>query len=140
MGSISSFLSSFSGSFKAALLIWPFLSFALTLPVLVYLYHRDGRLRLSSAVAAYLAILYIAGLGCFTLYPLPSGDAGPGITYGIPPQFDPFNFVHDIAKDGIKAALQLLFNVVLFVPLGFIAKRFLRLGFEIGRASCRERV
>lgn len=131
MGSISSFLSSFSGSFKAALLIWPFLSFALTLPVLVCLYHRDGRLRLSSAVAAYLAILYIAGLGCFTLYPLPSGDAGPGITYGIPPQFDPFNFVHDIAKDGIKAVLQLLFNIVLFMPLGFIAKRFLRLGFGV---------
>ena len=131
MGSVSSFLSSFSGSFKAALLIWPFLSFALTLPVLVYLYHRDGRLRLSSAVAAYLTILYIAGLGCFTLYPLPSGDAGPGITYGIPPQFDPLNFVHDIAKDGIKAVLQLLFNIVLFVPLGFIAKRFLRLGLGV---------
>ncbi len=131
VGSISSFLSGFSGSFKAALLIWPFLSFALTLPVLVYLYHRDGRLRLSSAVAAYLTILYIAGLGCFTLYPLPSGDAGPGITYGIPPQFDPLNFVHDIAKDGIRAVLQLLFNVVLFVPLGFIAKRFLRLGFGV---------
>lgn len=59
--------------------------------------------------------------------PSPSGDTGPGITYGIPPQLDPLNFVHDIAKDGIKAVLQLLFNIVLFMPLGFIAKRFLRL-------------
>lgn len=131
MGAFSSFLSSFSGSFKAALLIWPFLSLALTLPVLVYLYHRDGRLRLASAVAAYITILYIAGLGCFTLYPLPSGDAGPGITYGIAPQLNPLNFINDISKDGIKAVLQLLFNVVLFIPLGFIAKRFLRLNLGI---------
>lgn len=127
MGAILSFLQGFSGSFKAALLLWPLLSAALTLPLAAYLYHRDGRLRVSAVLAAYMAVLYIAGLGCFTLYPLPSGTEGPGITYGIPPQLDPLNFVYDIQKDGLKAVFQLLFNVVLFVPLGFIAKRFLRL-------------
>ncbi len=131
MGAIGSFLSGFSGSFKAALLLWPFLSFALTLPILAYLYHRDGGLRLSSFLAVYLAVLYLSGLGCFTLYPLPSGNAGLGITYGIAPQLNPFAFIFDIAKDGLKAVFQILFNLVLFLPLGFIAKRLLRL--NLGR-------
>lgn len=129
MGAISSYLASFSDSFKAALLLWPVLSFALTLPILAYLYHRDGRLRPLTALAAYLSVLYVAGLACFTLYPLPSGDSGPGITYGIPPQFNPLNFIFDIQKDGLRAILQLLFNVTLFVPLGFLAKVLYRMGW-----------
>lgn len=127
MGALGSFLSSFSESFKAAVIIWPFLSFVLTMPILAFLYHRDGRLRFSQALAAYCSVLYLAGLACFTLWPLPSGDAGPGITYGIPPQVNPLNFIFDIMKDGWKALFQTLFNVVLFIPLGFIAQRFLQM-------------
>ncbi len=127
MGAIGSFLSGFSGNFMVALAIWPAISVFLTLPILVYLYHRDGRLKLMSAAAAYLGAFYLCGLVCFTLYPLPSGDSGPGITYGIEPQFNPLNFINDISRDGLKAVFQVLFNIILFVPLGFIAKRFLRL-------------
>lgn len=127
MGALGSFLSSFSESFTAAVIMWPFLSFLLTMPILAFLYHRDGRLRFASAAAAYCSVLYLAGLACFTLYPLPTGDAGPGITYGIPPQFNPLNFIFDIVKDGWKAVFQTLFNVVLFLPLGFIAGRFLQM-------------
>lgn len=127
MGVLGSFLSSFSGSFKAAMILWPFLSFLFTMPILAFLYHRDGRLRFSQALAAYCSVLYLAGLACFTLYPLPSGESGPGITYGIPPQLNPFNFILDIMKDGWKALFQTVFNVVLFMPLGFIAHRFLQM-------------
>lgn len=129
VGSVSNFLSAYSGNFKMALLFWPVVSFLLTLPILAYLYHRDGRLRLGSAVAAYLTVLYGLGIVCFTLYPLPSGDSGPGITYGIQPQFVPFNSIGDIQKDGLRAVFQVAFNVVFFVPLGFIAGRFFRLRF-----------
>ena len=101
----------------------------LTLPILAYLYHRDGRLRFGTFVGAYLTVLYVCGLGCFTLYPLPSGDAGLGITYGVAPNFNPMNFANDIAKDGLKAVFQLAFNVAFFMPLGFIAGRLLRLKF-----------
>ena len=127
MGALGSFLSSFSGSFRAAVIMWPFLSFLFTMPILTFLYHRDGRLRFSAAAAAYCSVLYLAGLACFTLYPLPTGSAGPGITYGIPPQLNPLNFIFDIMKDGWKAVFQTLFNVVLFMPLGFIAGRFLQM-------------
>jgi len=129
MGSVvNAYLSTFSGNFNMAVLLWPLLSLLLTVPFLVVLYRRDGWLRLTAVFAIYASILYAAGLVCFTLYPLPSGDSGPGITYGIPPILDPLNFVHDIARGGLSAVLQLLFNVVLFVPLGFIAKTLLRLG------------
>lgn len=43
------------------------------------------------------------------------------------PQFNPLNFIFDIVKDGWKAVFQTLFNVVLFLPLGFIAGRFLQM-------------
>ena len=93
----------------------------LTLPILAHLYHRDGRLRFWSAARAYLIVLYFLGLGCFTLYPLPAGDAGIGITYGIAPQLDPLAFIADIRKDGITAVLQIVMNIIFFMPLGLSA-------------------
>ena len=128
MGFLARFFSSYSESFTAAVLAWPFASFALTLPILALLYHRDGRIRLLSAAGAYLSVLYLLGLVCFTLYPLPEGDSGPGITYGLDPIWNPLHFVDDIAADGMPAVAQLVANVALFVPFGFIASRGLRLG------------
>ncbi len=129
MGAIKHFLGNYSENFAAALILWPFVSLLFTLPILAYLYHRDGRLRFGTFVGAYLTVLYGCGLVCFTLYPLPTGDAGPGITYGIAPQWAPLNFIGDIQRDGLKAVFQLVFNIMFFVPLGFIASRLLRLRF-----------
>ena len=70
MGAVKHFLGNYSENFAAALVLWPALSFLLTLPILAYLYHRDGRLRFGTFVGAYLTVLYVCGLGCFTLYPL----------------------------------------------------------------------
>lgn len=135
MGSvINGYIATFSGSFNVAVLVWPLLSLLLSVPVLVGLYRRDGWLPLTTVFAVYASILYAAGLVCFTLYPLPTGDSGPGITYGIPPILDPLNFVHDIAEGGARAVLQLLFNIVLFVPLGFIARTLLKLRLPLALA------
>lgn len=124
------FILSFTDKFVAALSLWPFASFMLTLPILAYLYHRDGRLKVWSAAGAYFVVLYFLGLGCFTLYPLPSGTEGLGITYGIAPQLNPIAFVGDIYRDGITAVLQIVMNVVFFAPLGFIASRAFRMRFQ----------
>ena len=129
MNLIRHFLAGYTESFVLALVLWPMASFALTLPILAWLYHRDGRLRFGSAVSTYLAVLYVLGLGCFTLYPLPSGEHGLGITYGVPWQLDPLAFVGDFAREGVSTLPQIAFNVVLFVPLGFIAGRLQRWGF-----------
>lgn len=117
------FLLSFTDKFIVAFELWPAASFVLTLPILAHLYHREGRLRFWSAAGAYLIVLYFLGLGCFTLYPLPAGDAGLGITYGIAPQLDPLAFIADIRKDGITAVLQIVMNIIFFMPLGFICTR-----------------
>ena len=129
MGLIERFLAGYSDNFLATLVLWPVASFVLTLPILAYLYHRDGRLKFVSVVSTYLAVLYLLGLACFTLYPLPDGTSGPGVTYGIPWQLDPFAPVADFAREGISVLPQIAFNVVFFVPLGFIAGRLLRWGF-----------
>lgn len=129
MNLVARFLSGYSENFLVALALWPLASAALTLPVLAWLYHRDGRLRFESTMSTYLAILYVLGLGCFTLWPLPSGDSGLGITYGIPWQLNPFAFVGDFLREGVSTLPQIAFNVVLFMPLGFIAGRLLRWGF-----------
>lgn len=128
MDVVTHFLGSYSDSFLLAFGLWPFASFAFTLPILACLYHRDGRLRFTSVVAVYLSVLYVLGIACFTLYPLPEGDSGLGITYGVEPQLDPLAFVGDLAREGVRAVPQILFNIVFFVPLGFIAGRLLRLG------------
>lgn len=128
MEMVTRFLGSYSDNFLLAFGLWPFVSFAFTLPILAYLYHRDGRIRFTSAVAVYLSVLYVLGLVCFALYPLPEGDSGLGITYGVAPQLDPLAFVDDLNREGVSALPQILFNVAFFVPLGFIAGRLLRLG------------
>lgn len=125
------FLGSFSDRFFIAVGIWPFASFALTLPILAFLYHRDGRIRFWSAAGAYASVLYGLGLVFFTLWPLPSGDSGLGITYGVPPQLNPFAFIGDIREDGAAAVFQIVANIVFFVPLGFIFRRGLRWGFPL---------
>ncbi|MEY8562727.1 VanZ family protein [Eggerthellaceae bacterium 3-80] len=111
-----------------AILLWPLLSLLLCAPILVLLYRRDRWLKLTTVFAIYASILYAAGLVCFTLYPLPTGDSGPGITYGMTPILDPFNFLYDLQRDSIDTVMQLSLNVALFVPLGFIAKTLLKKG------------
>ena len=55
------FLKNFSEPFAFALALWPFVSMLLTVPVLALLYHRDNRIRLSSAIVAYGTVLYLLG-------------------------------------------------------------------------------
>lgn len=129
MNLIRRFLSGYTDNFLMALTLWPLASAVLTLPILAWVYHRDGRLHFGTVVSTYLAVLYVLGLGCFTLYPLPSGTSGLGITYGVPWQLDPLAFVGDFAREGVSTLPQIVFNVVLFMPLGFIAGRLLRRGF-----------
>lgn len=123
------FLFNFTDEFALAIGLWPVASLVLTLPILAYLYHRDGKLRAWSAVSVYLAVLYLLSLACFTLYPLPSGTSGPGITYGIAPQLNPLRFVDDLRYGGPAALFQILANVVFFMPFGFFCHRVFRRGF-----------
>lgn len=123
------FLANFSAPFLLALGIWPVASFILTVPVLAMLYHRDNRIGLTAALSAYGTVLYVLGLLCFTLYPMPADPAAYCATHHLSPQLNPFQFIGDIRADGLTAILQIVMNVVFFIPLGFIAKRVFRWPF-----------
>lgn len=129
MAFVTHYLESFSDNFLLAVLLWPFASVAFTLPILVYLYRRDGRLRFAHVIETYLAVLYVLGLACFAFYPLPSDETGLGFTYGIPWQLDPLRFIKDFQTDGWRSVPQLAFNVAFFMPLGFIAGRLFNMSF-----------
>ncbi|NEG55610.1 VanZ family protein [Bifidobacterium platyrrhinorum] len=122
------YLSYFSTSFIIAVLLWPFVAAVLTLPILAGLYHRHHRLRALSVGASYLSVLYFTGLVAFTLYPMPDDpDAFCAAHAGdYAPQLDPLRFLEDLQYGGLYGLLQLVMNVVFFVPLGFVFARWLR--------------
>lgn len=120
------YLETFSDSFIIAVALWPFLSVVLTLPILALMYHRHHRLRIKSVLTAYICVLYALGLAAFTLYPMPDDPASYCLTHSLKPQLHVMRFLHDISTDGKIAVLQLLFNVLLFMPLGFALKRWAR--------------
>lgn len=123
---VGHFINAYSDNFIVALALWPLASGVLSIPIIALIYHREGCIRLNTVAYSYLSVLYALSLVCFTLYPLPSGESGLGITYGIDPQLNPLGFIYDISKDGIGAIPQILANIAFFIPLGFLAGRLLR--------------
>ncbi|MCH3975706.1 VanZ family protein [Bifidobacterium tibiigranuli] len=120
------YLGYFSTSFIIAVIAWPFVSAALTLPILAGMYHRHHRLRFGAVLAAYLVVLYLLGLAAFTLYPMPDNPESYCAVHHVVPQLNPLRFIADIRTDGLYGLLQLVMNVVLFVPLGFALARWAR--------------
>lgn len=120
------YIAYFSRPFILAIALWPFVSAALTVPVLALLYHRYNRIRFSQALVAYGTVLYAIGLLCFTLYPMPEDPAAYCAAHHLTPQLNPLQFIGDIRTDGLSAIMQLALNVVFFLPLGFIMGRVFR--------------
>ncbi|HEY1085241.1 MAG TPA: VanZ family protein [Candidatus Saccharimonadales bacterium] len=120
------FLSSFSTSFIAALLAWPFLAALLTLPILIAQYRRYNKFLFGRAVMTYLFVLFSLGLISFTLYPMPDNPAEFCKAYALSPQLIPFNFIADIQTEGQRAILQIVMNIIFFLPLGVFARILFR--------------
>lgn len=117
----------------------------LLIPVLVIQYRRYGRLSPLRVLAVSAVCVYAVALVAYTLLPLPSGPDTCGTSgTGARRQLVPFTFVGDIAREtaglGVaatltsRAALQVIFNVVLFVPLGLLVRRFSGRGLLITTA------
>lgn len=123
------FLSNFSSSFLIALLAWPFVAAVLTLPILVLQYHRYNKIQWRRAIAIYLFILYGLGLVSFTLYPMPDNPDIFCRDHLLSPQLQPLNLIHDITTDGTRAILQVVMNILFFIPLGVFARLLFRWKF-----------
>ncbi len=113
---------------------------ALLVPLLVLQSRRYGRLSGWRLLGAAAAAVYGVALIAYTLLPLPGGDLAAWCARHAVggPQLDPLAFVGDIRRDtaglGLAATLrsaavlQVVFNVLLFVPWGVLARRFLGRG------------
>ncbi|MGP9651859.1 hypothetical protein CQ019_05505 [Arthrobacter sp. MYb229] len=104
-------------------------------------YHRHGRLSWRRTLTTGAAVIYGFGLFSYTMLPLPETRTAfcrPGVAI---PQLNPLNFLNDFALSyelGMRHFLtsftlwQVLFNVILFMPLGILAVRWLRGNIFLG--------
>lgn len=116
-------------------------------PVLVAQSRRYGRLSLARLLGTAAVAVYGVALLAYTLLPLPTGDLAAWCAhYAVGgPQLRPLQLVEDIRRDtaGLGtvatlrsvAVLQVVFNVLLFVPWGVLARRLLGWGVLATTAS-----
>lgn len=113
---------------------------AILIPILIRQYRKYGRLSSSRILSSIAITVYITALLAYTLLPLPAGDtaqwcAEQGFDGA---QLVPFQFVTDIMVTTVDlswverlrsiAVLQVVFNVLLFIPLGAVLRRISGLG------------
>lgn len=108
---------------------------AFMVPIIAIQYRMYGRFTLLRFLGAAGLSIYGVALVAYTLLPLPSPDSLQCPPGGSVFQLVPFNFVDDIQREtaglGItgtltsRATLQVAFNVILFIPWGVIARRYL---------------
>jgi glycopeptide antibiotics resistance protein len=114
------------------------LALALLVPWAARHYRRRGTVGPGAALLAFATVVYALALVTYTLLPLPSNVAG--MCRGVPmgPQLRPLAFLDDIGREGgisrpasllrNPAVTQVLFNVLLFVPLGMFVRYFFARG------------
>jgi glycopeptide antibiotics resistance protein len=121
------FLNSFSAPLIGSLSFWPFLCILLTIPFIISRLIMRRRVTWSYVFFSYGSILYFTGLIFFALSPVPKDPIAFCQTYHIQPQLIPFNWVNDVVqpnKDTLYITLQLIMNIVFFVPLGIFMKAY----------------
>lgn len=99
-------------------------------------YRRHGRLSWRRTITTTAATVYGFALFSYTMLPLPSSRAAACIPGRGIPQLSPGHLVNDfqltIAEQGLRGFAtsftlwQVIFNVILFIPLGLLAVRWLR--------------
>lgn len=103
-------------------------------PVLAYQYRQYGRFTARRVLGVAAVSVYGAAVVAYTLLPLPDSRANWCPAPGLSPQWRPFSFVSDIAEASTgsgalgmlssRVTLQVVFNVLLFVPWGVILRGF----------------
>lgn len=114
-----------------SLLVGLAVSSAIALPLVVWHYRRFGRVSAARMALVGAAVTYGAGVVAFTMFPLPDlTSAWCDASAATDPVLRPLTFVSDIRRDtagmGVvetltgTAVMQVVLNVVLFVPFGIL--------------------
>lgn len=129
---------------RTALIIFPILALALTVPVLIYHYHRYGALTLFRSLVIYSFIFYLLAAYCLIILPLPPQSVVAHLTT---PKYNlmPLTFVREfinttplvltnphtyLATLKQAAVIQPLFNIVLTIPFGVYLRYFFKMDFK----------
>ncbi|WP_296137103.1 VanZ family protein [uncultured Tessaracoccus sp.] len=109
----------------------------LFLPLVIWQYRRFGRFEGMRMVWTVAGFVYTAGLIALTIFPIPDFSGEFCATRATSPEFDvtrvPKEIVAKIDDVGLAAAvrswvvLEPVFNILLFVPLGFLVRRVFEL-------------
>lgn len=125
------------GNIKSALLLFPLIAFAFTIPYMIYNYHKYGSVRSIRILIVYSFILYMLCVYFLVILPLPTKEAA-GALHGHKTQLVPFRFVHDLLKESHfvisdpKSYLSLInsaffhtvLNVAMTVPFGIYMRYY----------------
>lgn len=134
-------MSSYVFPIQTAFIIFVIASMFLLVPWLIYGYRKDGFFSWSRFAVSFSFIFFLMAAYCLVILPLPAtrnncaGHAGNAVYYNL----QPFMFVKDIMKETPiiwsqpstwinmikgRAFLQVLFNVLLLMPLGVYIRYF----------------
>ncbi|TCP45772.1 VanZ like protein [Tamaricihabitans halophyticus] len=132
-------MSSTVASGLIAIFVGMALAVALFIPIVVVSYRRHGRLSLARLLGWVSTCVYAIAIWSYTLLPLPSeGYTCAGV------QLNLAEAVADINKYDVSgpravltnpAVMQFLFNVALFMPLGFLLRTMFRRGVVIATTA-----
>ncbi|WP_219108036.1 VanZ family protein [Austwickia sp. TVS 96-490-7B] len=122
---------------QAAVEIGVVVFFLAFLPIVVWQHRRYGDWNRRRLLGAALVSVYAASLATYTLLPLPDVTEAWCDAHGKTPQWELFHFVTDISTRtaGLSwrkamvhpVVLQVVFNVIFFVPWGIFARRWAHL-------------
>lgn len=107
---------------------------AMLVPGLIWQYRRHGGLSARRVLGWCAVCVYSTALFVYTVLPLPDSPTQWCASHAVGHNFHPLAFVDDIRRETAGMAplvalrstvvLQVLFNVLLFVPFGVIARRY----------------
>ncbi|MBH5318048.1 VanZ family protein [Paenibacillus sp. GSMTC-2017] len=131
---------------KQAIITFPLLALALTIPYLIMQYRKYGYVNKLRSVILYSLLLYSIVAYYLVILPLPKilhncTDYGSIWSYM---QLKPFSFVNDITRETNfawnqfssyvallkeRSFLQVIFNIILMIPLGIYLRYYFRFKF-----------
>lgn len=127
-----------------AVIVFPVIACIITLPYVLYNYHKYGSVLSIRILIVYSFILYLICAYFLVILPLPTIEeveamTGPGV------QLIPFQFVRDIVKESHaslsdpgswlslinnKALFQVVFNIIMTLPFGVYLRYYFQCGLR----------
>lgn len=137
-------MEAYLGPIKDAIILFPIIAFLITIPYMIFHYHKYGSISKYRTIIIYSFILYLICAYCLIVLPLPSFDYVSKLTTART-QLIPFNFIGTFFSESgfvlsnfstyipaLKHAsfYQVAYNLVLLLPLGVYLRYYFKCSFK----------